>query len=531
MKKLVMTKSNRSNKPQVSRPLVDLWEDTPISFPFNAIYRHARMIKPLCSSLVVLSICLMFPMSLILIWLLELCFPSQLPRLFSTVVLLFGMFSPFIFTITLLSHQRKISLTNDRRLQCFINRNGTTSIPAIIQLLLLTLYENGHNRLESRLITNLHTLLTQMDHESGASLNLEERSFLCGLVDPHGYSNKTLKPNQLQKLMEFGSMLSSPAVHALGVLGGDDSILALRNRLARTESPRMIELINKALHMSSSRSGGFDSTSDRLPDRSHNSNSQIGEIGLLPGDNMSNPVKSRVALYGGVVVYFVTIFTMLHFGNYQLPAYMLMSLYLISQVLIVIYAIHKFRFLKRMHRVGLVLSQLDDPTYLRIVTSNLETRYGPDPTRLLPSLLAGEVVQNITSQSIPVLNSVQLNALHKMIMPRAITEPQRYDLDNPLPDIRPTSTLLKSLALLGDASSVRFLERFIQQTSDQKLNEIANETLIQLKERLAVTPHQLLRASERTDNGLLQPAGNESSSDLLHTTVMISNIYSYWCTI
>lgn len=510
-----MPSSKPSNKPRKCRPLVDLWEDTPESFPFKEIYRHTFIYPRLFSALIGLSLLFLSAFSMLCGW---------LPRNGISVLVLgfFGGFSPFIISLLILSRYERLIITNDRRLQCFVNRNGTGALSPIIKLLLLTLKENTRNRLESRLITNLHKLLIQIDSVSAASLVPDERSFLCGLVDPEGYTDTPINPKQLLKLEEFGSMLSSPATHALGVLGGDDSIHALQNRLARSESPRMIELITHALHMASPVIGSFDLASSKLKGSSPISDSLMDEIGRLPGDKKHKPIKVRVAVYGVIIAYFTSIFTMMHFGNHQVQTNMLVTLLLTFPVLLIIGAPLRRRYMNRMHRVRLVLSNRDDPSTLRILTSALETVYEADPTFLLPTLVAAEAVQNITSQSIPKLNGFQLNQLYKLIMPSPVYAPEKYDMENPLPDIRPTGTLLKSLALLGDTSSVRFLERFVQQTSDQQLVKIANETLMQLKERLAVKPHQLLRASELPDDGLLQPAGSKSSGDLLQPAGAVS---------
>ncbi len=500
----------------VCGPMIDEWNDMPETFPVSSIYKqsflHPFPLAAIGTAGLILEVSGFYQISTLY---------HQSHNGLATIILLslylLQVSAPFCLLLLLLKSKRRKWTVQNRRIQIFINRYQMNALGQCLSLMDSIIRGKRQTHITDRLVRNLKLMLEDAGNHPPVVLTGLQRSVLCGLVDPDnmaGYGGK-LKKSQRQKLVQFGLALSKPAITAMGTIGGQDCITALKNRLNKTESSSMRVLVCDALKRIDPRlEFSYEIPKNKLNARLITRMSL--DIGHLPGDSSKVSVKHNPHLYLISISAFTALYSELMYQSSKSHAFGL--LFLSSLITYPIYCVVNYFYKVYCARKLLfTYACQDNPVALRYL---LTSYFGKIPFAACSSeflLILNETVQNINSENVPVLNRLQIERYHKLITSASQVPTANLDQENPLPNLDLSSDLVAKLSLLGNERSVEFMETMIKRCPSTAMQWAAKASLPALRTRLAITPQEMLRSSPAPRGELLNPTSDEVDSLLLRS--------------
>lgn len=500
-----------------SKPMVELWNDMPETFPVSSIYKQSFLHPVSFASVITAGLIVEVAGTYLFRDLHHQQASSGMTTFIQLSVYLSQFAVPFIAFYLFLKWNRRRWAVQNRRIQVFINRYQMNALGPCLSLVDAIIKGRRQTHITDRVIMNLKVLLHDAGNRPPVVLTGLQRAVLCGLVDPDnvaGYGGK-LTQSQRQKLVVFGLALSTPAITAMRTIGGVDSIAALQNRLNKTESSRIRGLVCDSLKRIDPRlEFSYETPKSKLNARLITRMSL--DVGHLPGDSSKVSALHKPHFYIGTLLAVIAVFSALMYlisgsDGYGLLFFSSIFAYPFGYMPYSYYKIHQFR------KLLFTYACQDNPVALRYL---LTSYYGEIPFAASDCeylLIMNETVQNLTSENAPVLNRLQIGRYHRLIEAGSQIQPVNSDDGNPLPVIDCSSGLVAKLSLLGDERSVGYLESVMERCPHPAMQQAAKASLPALKTRLAITPQEMLRSSPAPGGDLLHPSTGEAEEVLLRS--------------
>lgn len=403
-----------------------------------------------------------------------------------------------------------------KRLQRFIDREGVNTLPHILALFYCGIYEAGNPPLMDQLVYNLKLLLPKVDEEAILLINHDHRKLLQALVSQHPHTGSINQIPSSGRLAFYGRPLTSELIPLLGRIGELESMDSLTSRFQRSYAPRIHKLINQFLH-------------EIYPDAVMKCQDTLGsseyrrkvlELRKSLGDNSRSRALGvytrRLLHYGSLSVSILLI--ILIFNN-ERNVELMRNLILMLTATTVVNLVPKIRESKRKEKIRKLTNfciGTDSPDAL--VSLLGEDQFLRFNSRIADTLMITELLQNITAENVPVLNSFQIEQVNRLLFPENLFRSSTRFLNGPMENIIDLEKVILSLRFIGNASSIRALDRFISKSKNEYLRESAENTIASIKSRLAENPADLLRPSVGRNDDLLRTTTEALDSfKLLHT--------------
>ena len=518
----------------------DDWNDTPDIFPVKQIdrksrFRVLRIYAPLMSGFVGLPIGLFS-------WILA----SHTYYVSPLIIMLLTTWTMLSYVLVpampcvLLTWMRDGFIQQNRRIQVFVNRMGSHALGPMLILLQEICGGREQSVIKDRVICNLKVILDSIEENSVPQLTSQERMILCSMVDFGNDYYRTLKPTQRYTLQEYSLSLTSSSIRVLGILGDEASVLALRSRMQNTHSPYIYDLIESTLKQAAKHNESLENTNGLYHE------SQSLEQCIRP--SLEKTTKREIKSPFLFKLYLICLIALFAYGGIILGVVMNSSMFESFGFLNMAFClIISFEFYKKKLKAGIDTARSDSQEAIGdLLTASSHTAFLSYP---VTSLLIGELSNDLTIENSPVLNQSQVGSLHflctqdkvdlsdivppigkdnsylSFLFPYVMTAPKllmrwlmRSVHGSPLPTVTPTARILRAIGIVGNGSSIRFLERYIAKSKDPILAAAAQDSLAVLTQRLAVTPEEMLRASAMPRDGLLHPVCKEPENVLLKPT-------------
>lgn len=524
--------------PIINSPLRDDWQDTPETFPVKQINRKSRH-KLLRIYAILMSALVGLPIGLFS-WILALhpYYVSPFIIMLLTAWTMFGYVLVYAMPFVLLTWMRDGFIQQNRRIQVFVNRMGNHALGPMLNLLQEISGGREQSAIKDRVICNLKVILDSIDENSLPNLTTQQRIILCSMVDFGNDYYRTLKPTQRYALQEYSLSLTSSLIRVLGILDDEDSQLALRHRMQNTHSTYIYDLIESTLKQTAKDNTSFENMHGLNLERQSQEQCSHTSLEKTTKSEIKSPFLFKAYFFSliSLIAFVVTILGVV------MNSTMLKSFGLLNMAFVIIMGLELYQ---KTHIAGIVTARSDSPDAIGdLLTAASLTTFLSHP---VTSLLIGELSNDLTMENRPILNQNHLASLHFLLLTHSkvdirdidpsITEHTPHPVimiqscmemislgirrflnqvhGNPMPNVTPSGSILRAIGILGNAGSVRFLERYIANTSDPNLVAAAQDSLASLKQRLAVTPQEMLRASALPGDGLLQPASNTTEDVLL----------------
>lgn len=511
MLKSIRNRINHFRNILTNKNVEDVWNDTADTFPVQEVYSKSRFNIFIITIIGGLSVFCTFNM---------LNFQRFIQQKYaggSVIVDILSAFSILLVGCLGFGGSQWISIyyrhrqaRQERRLKYCIKRSGVSTINPLLDLLDLIVKGHCNSQFTGTVITNLRYLLLSIDDRQTLNLTPSQREILCSLVNLESSYYHSLRKNQKLKITIFSIALTTPAIQALGMLGGDDCLHALRERYKRTHSDYIRHLITKSIK-------NVDETFTMSvivdqADETMNIADLMEQPLELPGEN---PILERYGIYIWGTLLFLPAIPILIMEQAQQPVSLMHYIGYLSIAIFIFFPLYiakKYQRRKRTHELGIHASDVNIHKAIRALLSTHE--FGDKEGYWIFEIMLGELFENVTPDNRPRLNPKQLASLNSQVY----VQPPEYEILPIFQDNLTILSLIRAVGLCGDASSVRILERYLEETKEPALAAAAVASLETLNERLKLNPEELLQASAMPNDVLLKPASCVSESDLLKIT-------------
>ncbi len=405
-----------------------------------------------------------------------------------------------------------------KRLQRYIDKEGVNAIPHILAMFQCGcgLFEAENSLLMDQLVYNLKLLLPKVDEEAILLINHNLRVFLQTLVSQKSHSVGVRIP-QIGRLTYYGRLLTSELIPLLGKIGDLDSLDSLTTRFQSSYSPRIHKLIKQSLQdihpnaVMNKLASRKDDEYQRTVQMLHKSLNHYNR------DRKLAVFTFRVIHCGSLTVSLLLLMLIIkNANNVELMSHLILML-TATTVLNLVPKIWERKRQNEVYKLTNDCISKDSPDAL--VSLLGEGQFLRDNSRISYTLMITELLQNITAENSPVLNSFQIDQVNRLLFPKSLFRfPPRF-LNGPMDNIIDLENVILSLKYIGNASSIRALDRLISNPKNECLRKAVENTIGTIKSRMAENPVELLRPSvEHNENLLKTTPETLDSSELLHAS-------------
>ena len=496
------------------------WNDTPATFPVEEIFRKScikrkrYLIMPLAMlgiSIVVLAKMVDETMSHIS----ELN-PHYHPfsgMSYCAISLALYLLS-LVFMISSITKEIKRTITQRDRVQQFVNKNGTNSIPQLLDLLLLRIKGGYSSSLPDTIVYNLARLFSEVDTSSKMELSSKQNDLLISLLDPEGEYSKDFNTKQKRQLMHFSVMLAPTLLNVVGIWGGERAVNALLLKFKSTSSynvkrsiqAKLNELSSDYQMLISETEAGIDDELVTTTNRKFKSLKR----------NFFSSFRSNFRFFLFILPFIIPVMILLFPVTLNSSPVDFLSFMAMAMsgclALFLFFTFLPFYFDMHQKSLGLRNAVKDLPESICNFLS-IELNFNSFYTQ---ALIIRNLLENTDPSQLEPLNRSQLNKIHLLLSSPNLYKTQLKEFQRlPLPDIGVIQAILRGLVFLGNSSSMKVIEKFCNTTDNKEYKIVALECLDALKARLTEKPEQLLRASSFTSDALLRASQSISTNEQL----------------
>ena len=423
-----------------------------------------------------------------------------------------------IFTFLLLSPQSYIekkwmkeTLIYSNAMQKKVNELGLKSVPALLNVL-LKMVDSPQSQMDNLVVFNLTSFLPQMGSENFDTLSQQNKCLLYSIVDPASHLAKDLKFNKRNRLNMFAILLMTPAIDALGNMGGDDARSALSLKLRVTTNPMIRSRIIQALKTLSPDieiSDFKDITTDDIPNNASDLFSGIA----FPYSKFSIQSKSIapiVFIYCMGAIFWYEIIAHVFINSFYSFPLGYLPIAVASLIANSIY--HRDTLLAQESLFNKILRSHSSMNDILNITPVQFFRLLPGGMQLYSQLICEQVRYSDFESSLS-LNPAQQNRLNKIV--KLYNHSLKFPELRTLPYLLP-GPLIHALGTVGNMESLRLLLQLRKLSIDPALTQIVDSSIHSLEVRLKVSSAELLRPSSLPADKLLKPAqSTEKNGHLL----------------
>lgn len=408
--------------------------------------------------------------------------------------LLVGLCASFCYLLKL----RYNFIQQNRRIQWFVNNTGTNSLGILLELFTEICRERGKmwgevylNSIGERVTLNIKYVLDHIDSNSVPPLTANQLAILCTMLDIENERERVNRTTFRQKFQQHSIALTSSIITALACFPCDESEKALIKRYNKTQSYYIFNLIYTVLNQIENQKYPLEK---RLSIRSFNDVRNIDQTQNVSRNVDSDKMRTRLTATK-LFRFFIVIVLILFIADsfLKLPTGMQLSI-----IFFQLFFFGSMRLKSFWNHNTLILDTNDDsPELLNDLLSNFRTKLGIFPPDTTFVISVAEICTRIDIDNTPKLSGDALSKLHSLVMPRekwflhhsyaemntpssplytilqglvrlksALITPFyslvfRLDPKNPFPQVHYIKSIIRAIGILGNSSSVRFLEQFL----------------------------------------------------------------------
>jgi hypothetical protein len=354
------------------------------------------------------------------------------------------------------------------------------------------------NALTHLTVLRLYKLLGDLDANGAANLTVASRQAICDIVA--GDTVAGIPKGQLGlRTAETAAVLRGVAIHALGVMGGNDAVNALKKRARMTTAARIRRLALSAL-------ANIDpAAADRLRDELLEA--EISAASGALGPHHKVPRKSSYGAWKNIGIAISICITAAALYAAYFPAWILLAFIALPTITIILFNLY-YRvspLVERVHARAIDVLNCDDPNVLN------ELNFGTGSHSIVPfSVQIGEALSNISADNAPFLLPDYLRRINGIL--RMCTQPLRrqfttksaeYLAINESRDLQSSyrrglltvarAEVVDGLVWIGDSKTAQILREMAKVTTDADFREHCVQAAEAIGVRLASPPGELLR--------------------------------------